>query len=292
MFVRADRLLNEKPDWFSKHVLGYHWEGFVPHLELYDIEKRELAELDLRRLNIVVSDVAVCVGKYDEGSYRPCPGHVRLQGGFAQCPSCAETWIPVQECLFEPRCNGEECDCHFCAKEHLVYVAFHGRKTKIGMTGGTRLIERGIEQGADAIAPLMKVRGRKAARELEKEIARTIGATQRITASDFLGALETGASDSHLKDEYDAILQRLSPDHELLDAPLNVLDEYPMNAIDRPPQPAELCSAHLGKTIGIKGRFLIYESVVENELRLLDLASLPSLLIEAVEGVIYPQPYG
>ena len=166
MFVRADRLLSERPDWFSKHVLGYHWEGFAPHLELFDTERQELAELDLCHLNIVVSDVAICVGKFDEDGYMPCPDHVHLQGGFAQCPSCAEVWIPVQECLFEPRCNGEECDCRFCAKEHLVYVAFHGCKPKIGMTGGARLIERGIEQGADAIAPLAVVRGRKAAREL------------------------------------------------------------------------------------------------------------------------------
>jgi hypothetical protein len=198
----------------------------------------------------------------------------------------------VQECLFEPRCNGEECDCRFCAKEHLVYVAFHGNKPKIGMTGGSRLIERGIEQGADAIAPLVMVKGRKAARELEKRIARRVGATQRITSQDFVNALLSGSSASALKSAYDSLLERLSEEHELLGAPLRVLDGYPVDHIDHAPLLAELCSAHVGRTVGIKGRFLLYESEVEGELRLLDVASLPSLLIEAGEGVIYPQPHG
>jgi len=283
MFVRADRLLSEEPDWFSKHVLGFHWEGFIPHLEYFDLEDRELKELDLQHLELIVSDTCRCVGSFSDDGYVPCPKHVKLTGGFAQCPTCAEVWIPVQECIFEPRCNGELCqdkDARFCRKAHVVYAAFHGDLVKVGMTGGTRLRERAIEQGADAIVPLVQVQGRKNARSLEKEITRRLRAKQGITGQDFSKALLVRQSKGRLEDRYRTLLRSLEGEYPVMNADLQLLSDYPMRVtLDEPPVRVDTVGPHQGKVLGIKGRFLIYEDD-RGEVKMLELADLPSRLVE------------
>ena len=67
MFVRADRLLGGPPaTWLSKHAISYHWEGFEPHLVLYDLAKREVEELDLEHIDIIVSRERTCVVRWGE----------------------------------------------------------------------------------------------------------------------------------------------------------------------------------------------------------------------------------
>ncbi len=279
MFVRADRLLTEQPDWFSMHIIDYHWEGFVPHLVFYDTEARRLGELPLTSIDLLVSDRCVCVGSFEDDNYHPCPRHAILEGAYGQCASCASSWLPRQECLFEPRCDGEECDSHFCAKAHVVYSAFHGEQLKIGMTGGSRLIERGIEQGADAIVPLVLVKGRRSARELEKEISRRIGATQRISAKEFAGHLVARPSASSLNQRYEDALVQLE-DYDTIGADLAILDKYPMPpSMESAPELVETVGTHRGRVIGCKGRFMLYADA-EGSRRLLDLSSLVSRLAE------------
>ena len=53
-----------------------------------------------------------------------------------------------------------------------MYAAFYGGKVKIGMTSGSRMAERAIEQGADAIVALVDCENRFRAREMEKDISR------------------------------------------------------------------------------------------------------------------------
>ena len=141
---------------------------------------RRIVEIDLSRLDMTVSELRSCVGRFEE-EYRPCPQVKIVRGSFDQCDSCAESWIPRQECVFEPKCEGELCDCHFCKRPHLVYAAFYGRKVKIGMTSGSRMAERAIEQGADAIVALVDCENRFRAREMEKDISRLLVLPQRMT---------------------------------------------------------------------------------------------------------------
>jgi hypothetical protein len=279
MFVRADRLLTEDPDWFSTHIIDYHWEDFAPHLVTYDIELRKTDEIGLSSIDLLASDRCICVGDFDDDDYRPCPHHAVLEGAYGQCADCASSWLPVQECLFEPRCDGERCDSRFCAKAHAVYAAFHGEQLKIGMTGGSRLIERGIEQGADAIVPLVLVRGRKSARELEKEISRLLGATQRITAQDFANNLVSRPSGASYVRRYEEVLSQLEG-YETLGIDLTVLDRYPMpRSIEAAPEMVAMVGTHRGRVIGCKGRFMLYEDE-KGVSRLLDLSSLVSRLVE------------
>ncbi len=277
MFVRADRLLTHVDEGlFPKHAISFHWEGFVPHLIAYDGANERAMEIDLSRLDMTVSEARTCVGRFEE-EYRPCPQQKTVRGSFDQCDSCAESWIPRQECVFEPRCEGELCDCHFCKRPHLVYAAFYGRKVKIGMTSGSRMAERAIEQGADAIVALVDCENRFRAREMEKEISRLLLLPQRMTRSDIVEQLASNLSKNELEDSYSKIQESLRDRYFLRGDGLTMLNEYPMNLrLEEVPAETLAHGTHRGKVRGKKGRYLFFEDEDDGAVRMLDLSDLPS----------------
>jgi hypothetical protein len=125
MFERADRLGVEQDVVCSHHFLTYYWNDFTPHLLAYDLQEKKVVEVALDRLAMTVSENKRCVGSFDEeGEYHPCPAHHRVNV-FAKCQECISPWVPVQACIFEPRCNGDMCDHpDFCNRLHVVYLAF------------------------------------------------------------------------------------------------------------------------------------------------------------------------
>ncbi len=275
MFVRADRLLTEVNDGrFPKHAISYHWDGFVPHLVAYDGSDKQIVEIDLSRLDMTVSEDRTCIGRFEE-EYRPCPQATVVRGSFDQCDGCAESWIPRQECLFEPRCEGELCDCHFCRRPHLVYAAFYGRKVKIGMTSGGRMVERAIEQGADAIVALVDCENRFRAREMEKDISRSLHLPQRMTRADIVKQLASNISKNELEDRYSKIQESLRDRYYLRGDGLTMLNDYPMHlGLEELPIETSSPGTHRGKVRGKKGRYLFFED--DGALKMLDLSDLPS----------------
>jgi hypothetical protein len=280
MFVRADRLLGESAEsFFSKHVIDFHWEEFHPHLVAFERESRELVEVDLDSLDLIVSDMARCVGSFaDDGTYLPCPQHAAVTT-FSQCKECAGTWIPFQECVFEPKCDGSRCDLHFCKKPHLVYAAFYGDVVKIGMTGGTRLRERAIEQGADAVVPLIDCPNRLQARQVEKEVARRLRLTQAMGGKGIAAQILKNPASEELERRYRIMAEELSRTWKVRGDQLTILDEYPFREpLDGAPAPVATPGTHRGITIGIKGKFLFYRA--DGQLRMLELADLPGRFVE------------
>jgi hypothetical protein len=277
MFVRADRLLTEVNDGrFPKHAISFHWEGFVPHLVAYDSVDERIMEIDLSRLDMTVSETRSCVGRFDE-EYHPCPQTKIVRGSFDQCDACAESWIPRQECVFEPKCEGELCDCHFCKRPHLVYAAFYGRKVKIGMTSGTRMAERAIEQGADAIVALVDCENRFRAREMEKDISRCLVLPQRMTRTDIVKQLASNVTKNELEDRYSKIRESLNDRYFLRGDSLTMLSEYPMHLrLEEVPTETESHGTHRGKVRGKKGRYLFFEDEDDGAVKMLDLSDLPS----------------
>jgi hypothetical protein len=289
MFVRADRLLESPPTtWLSKHVISFHWEGFEPHLVLYDLGRMEVEELDLLRIDIIVSRERTCVGRWGE-RYEPCPRHAVLGGAFDQCPRCAEAWIPHQECIFEPRCEGELCDAQFCKKKHLVYAAFYGDLVKIGMTGGNRWRERAIEQGADAIAPLLECPNRKRARDMENFISKGLGLTQRVSGKQIVRQLTRNPRKGQLRERYSSLLDELRrqlsghrPEQEALEDTLVLLDDYPKRGeVGDSPMQVRAEGRHLGRMRMIKGKFVFFEDERDSQIKMLELPDVVSRYIEA-----------
>jgi hypothetical protein len=277
MFVRADRLLTEVDNGrFPKHAISFHWEGFVPHLVAYDTVDERIVEIDLSKLDMTVSEERTCVGRFEE-EYHPCPQQKTVRGSFDQCNSCAESWIPRQECVFEPQCEGDRCDCHFCKRPHLVYAAFYGKKTKIGMTSGSRMAERAIEQGADAIVALVDCENRFRAREMEKDISKFLVLPQRMTRADIVKQLASNTTKSELEERYSKILESLRDRYYLRGDELTMLDEYPMHLkLEEVPAETEAHGTHRGKVRGKKGRYLFFEDEDDGAVKMLDLSDLPS----------------
>ncbi|MFP4169751.1 MAG: DUF2797 domain-containing protein [Methanomassiliicoccales archaeon] len=266
MFSRADRLLSHAH--LSKQVVRFGWEGFEPYLTLYDRDSGELK--DLRPGDpMMVSVERRCIGRLDRG-YRPCP-HDAPVSKFSQCPSCASVWIPHLECIFEPRCQGELCDSRICSLPHTVYVAFTGEVVKVGMTGSHRLRERGVEQGADAIAPLEELPNRYQAREEEKRITRKVGAVQGLDRRKAAAHLFRPLPRESVEESYLNILDRLEIPHT---PQLIFLDGYPVRKMECPPVPVKTPGEHRGEYLGAKGRFMVYGDT--DRPRMLDLSDLVS----------------
>jgi hypothetical protein len=256
MFVRADRLLDESDDQ-GIHIIGYAWRGFEPVVNLYEPGSGRILEMKLDSLDLILSKKKTCVGRFERNTYHPCPQTAEVKS-FSQCRKCASLWIPIQECVFEPRCRGERCDCDFCSRGHLVYAAFIGTSIKVGMTGGGRLEIRGIEQGADAIVPLVECESRLDARNMENTLAKRLGLTQRIPQRSALKAITAPADKAHVIRKYREILEKAGSFYQPLGEEILFLDDYPIERLDNAPLLASTAGMHRGELLGLKGKFAIY----------------------------------
>ncbi len=260
MFIRADNLLSDAPpDSFKFHVIRYSWEEFEPVLMVFDTDREEIRHLSLDKLSVIVSSAKRCTGYFDSHGYHACPSDSVVKS-FSQCEECASSWIPKIACVFEPECDGEECDSPFCSKEHTVYVAFTGTKAKVGMTGSKRLRERGIEQGADAIAPLILCDSRYEARLMEKKISDRLKLPQRLYGSKLVKEYLRALPEEKLKLRLDDIRRKLDGTHELVEGGLEFLSGYPVENLDSVPQQAKVSGRHEGEVLGLRGKHLFYRS--------------------------------
>jgi hypothetical protein len=271
----------------DKHVLSYHWDGFEPHLIYYDRPSRKVDELPLHSLAWRVGDQRECVGRFADDGYRPCPSS-RPVGRFDTCPACTSPWIPVQACVFEPQCDGDRCDHpEFCARTHYVYLASFGNLLKVGMTAATRLKERAIEQGADAVRPLFECHNRQEARNLEKETSRRFKVPQNIRAGGIARTLVAPPSRESIIHVHDHYLHRIARWREPLDKEIIFLDQYPLKGRPRsPPEVVPTEGEHRGTVLGIKGRYMLFRDLLSGHSRMLDLSDLPARSVR----LLHPGP--
>lgn len=272
MFTRADTLLFGTADRFRYHVIGFHWSDFEPHLMVFDTQDEKIRYTELDDINLIFSEVKKCIGYFKDGQYHRCP-YSALTGAFQQCRSCASTWIAIQECLYEPRCTGERCNCRICGVEHVVYVAFIGKSVKIGMTQMKRLRERGIEQGADAISPLTICDNRLEARKVEKRISQELKIPQKIPVTSAAKDIVNIRPEDVLREALREIRKKASRIASLVDEELIILDGYPVETLVKPPTLVPLPGYHRGRVIGVKGKFLIYG---DSSPRIINLADAPA----------------
>ncbi len=243
----------------NAHIISYVWEEFKPLIMAY--HENRLEEIDLsgiRSVDISVSKGIWCVGSFTADGYRPCPNNA-IAAEWRQCQDCAKPFIPVLNCVFEPRCDGSLCGADFCLQKHVVYLAFFGNLMKIGMTSLKRARERAIEQGADAYAILAVLPNRMAARTLEKKIGQKYGIRQAYGSGEILAQMAKKTDKDDLKVLH---TEKLMEIFEELEAPseLVFLNGYPIELpLRRVPKLRPTATRHYGKVLGIKGKYLIYE---------------------------------
>ncbi len=275
MFIRADVLwLQEKERSFPLHAVDFSWDGFEPALTCHDVQTGGVSEFDLEDVRFLVSNRRTCVGYFDGDAHVQCPKGVE-DPRLAQCPDCTgESIVPVQECIFEPRCEGEICNHPFCMREHVLYLAFYDTNVKIGMSSSRRIERRLVEQGADAFSVIGSFPNRKKARDKEKEISSALRIPQWYRQEKLIECLSRPVDAAGIEARHSGLGETLSRSHGLKVGRLVWLDRYPIKLpLPSTPKLQETPGQHKGEFVGIKGKWLVYE---DRGLRALSLPDLPS----------------
>lgn len=255
------------------HVLEFHWEEFEPELHCYDTFNHEVVQVGFDPADFVVGGRKVCVGRFEGERYVECPGRVQV-AKFTQCSECAaEVYIEDQECIFDPKCDGSKCDNEFCKRQHVLYLAFYDTMAKVGMSSTRRVEKRLIEQGADAFAIIGAFPNRLAAREGEKEISQQLGLPQWVKQQTILSRFSHEVDADGLRARYEELKTALSETRGMSVEPLRRLDGYPLRLpLPSVPVLQDTQGVHFGRLVGVKGKWLVYES---GGLKALNLSDLP-----------------
>jgi hypothetical protein len=278
MFERADLLwLHEMEPSLEHHAVEFCWNGFVPTLTTVSRSSDVPVDIDLGHVDFVISEARECVGYFDGGSHVPCP-HGANVTRFTQCPECAgESFIPFQECVFEPKCDGEICDMEFCRREHVLYMAFYDTKAKIGMSSTRRIERRLVEQGADAFAVIGAFGTRKRAREAETMMSSQLRIPQAFRQEVVLNGFSKAVDQAGIEERFSVLATAIESRFGHRAEALRWLDGYPIDLpLESPPQLRDTAGRHRGRLLGIKGKWLVYDS---GKISALNLSDVPSRFI-------------
>ncbi|MEW5747449.1 MAG: DUF2797 domain-containing protein [Candidatus Thermoplasmatota archaeon] len=270
MFERADDILIQGIDQRrSLHVLEFYWKGFEPRLVWRGQTDDRETEEPVDRADISVGRARRCVGRFERGRHIPCPNEVHVEG-HSQCEACAgESYIWDQECVFDPKCDGSSClspksggaPSEFCRREHMLYLAFYQDRPKIGMSSSRRIRERLVEQGADAFAFIGTFPNRRAARLAEAEISSSTGLPQWHRQQDILDMLSRPVDRSAVEAEHARLGSLLEGREGVSFGGLEFLDGYPLaQPLQSAPRLQGTEGVHRGRFVGVKGKWLVYES--------------------------------
>ncbi|MBN1539212.1 MAG: DUF2797 domain-containing protein [Candidatus Thermoplasmatota archaeon] len=267
------------------HVLGYSWTERGPLWTLLPLEYTggklfpASDPIDIELFcgfspDFRVSSASYCVGRFDDGRYLQCPDLSKVSI-FPQCPSCMAFEIPDPECIFEPHCNMGSCGAKFCQVEHVVYLTAFRNRFKVGMTQLRRYRERGLEQGADMILPLLVLGDRYSARKIEERISRFLGLPQAVISGIKLKGWALPPREEEVRKGMLSLKERLmkgwgamegnSPDIHVVRAPDEFEEEavrldYPLKEPLKGVPRIYKGPIVKGKLVGFKGNYMIFDS--------------------------------
>lgn len=188
---------------------------------------------------------------------------------LAQCDSCI---VSPEKChYFEGTCREPAWGEQFCLQPHVVYLA-NSSGVKVGITRGTQVPTRWIDQGAVQALPIMAVQTRQQAGLVEQILKRHVAdkTNWRTMLKGQLDSLDLAAERDRLLEvcaaELDALRERFGIQAiQALTAKPLVFD-YPVLQY-----PAKVVSLDLdknplvaGRLLGIKGQYLMLDTGVIN----------------------------
>jgi hypothetical protein len=262
MIMRADRLwLEEVESRLPLHALEYYWDEFEPVLLCYDTARGKETSLGLESADFVVGSRKRCVGRFEDDRYVPCPFRAEVTK-FSQCDKCAaEVFIEDQECIFDPKCEGEKCDNEFCKRPHVLYLAFYDTLPKVGMSSTRRVERRLVEQGADAFAIIGTFPNRYRAREAEKSLSAELELPQWYRQQTILANFSRPLDIAGMEAKYSQLKAAISSRGGYAVESLRMLSGYPLELpLPGVPNLQETPGMHMGRLLGVKGKWLLYES--------------------------------
>lgn len=189
---------------------------------------------------------------------------------LAQCDTCI---IKPEQChYFEGTCREPEWGEEHCLKDHYVYLA-NSSGIKVGITRGSQIPTRWMDQGASQALPIFKVKDRLTSGKLEVILKNHVA-----DKTDWRKMLKGAAEPKDLasiRDELVTISEKEinALDKELGDGGLHFLENEKQVEINYPVDeyPIKVTSFNFDKTPevsgvlnGIKGQYLILDSGVLN----------------------------
>jgi hypothetical protein len=264
------------PKLFSKsfikkvHLVKYQWNKSSESIDMqyYERELMQTFTWAPDNINISVAGPRKCIGFYLGDRYFPCIIHSYVDE-FPQCLRCVSHSIPYVKCIFEPECYGDKCPGAICSKPHIVYLAFFNTHYKIGLSSENRFKLRITEQGADAYSIISKTKNRLEARELEKNISRILRIKQAFEPEELLKTFTEQFREKIIYEKYELLSKSFKNRFGLNSSDLIFIENYPLELpLRSTPKLQETKKIHQGKYLGIKGKYLIYDSKGLNALKM------------------------
>ena len=200
---------------------------------------------------------------FSQGHCYPC---------FKKLASCDMCIMKPETCHFdEGTCREPEWAENFCFKPHYVYLA-NSSGVKVGITRGTQIPTRWMDQGAIQALPIMKVSARKLSGLVEVIIAEHVSdkTNWRKMLKNDVETLDLKAVRDQLLEACDEKLQALKEQHG--EDAMQWLDEEPID-IHYPVKvyPTKVSTFNFdkkplveGTLMGIKGQYLLLDTGVLN----------------------------
>ncbi|HEB85787.1 MAG TPA: DUF2797 domain-containing protein [Gammaproteobacteria bacterium] len=201
---------------------------------------------------------------FNQGYCYPCFKHL------AQCDSCI---IKPELCHYDQgTCREPEWGEQHCLQDHFVYLA-NSSAIKVGITRGTQIPTRWIDQGACAALPVFRVKNRLLSGRIEVIMKQHVS-----DRTDWRKMLRSEPDDIDLARERDKLFAicKIEVDNLMAESGANAVTrlasetpvniEFPVNSY-----PVKVSSFNFDKTPeikgvlnGIKGQYLILDSGVLN----------------------------
>ena len=200
---------------------------------------------------------------YNQGYCYPC-----FQS-LAKCDMCI---MKPETCHFhQGTCREPEWGKEFCMQDHYVYLA-NSSGIKVGITRGTQIPTRWIDQGASEALPIFKVSNRLLSGKVEVAIKNHVS-----DRTDWRKMLKGPAEHVDLAEKRDELINASKKELQAIEnecgkSEISLLDEQQIS-IDFPVEryPEKVKSLNFDKTpdiegvlLGIKGQYLILDSGVLN----------------------------
>ena len=201
---------------------------------------------------------------FNQGFCYPC---------FKKLPQCDQCIVKPELCHFhEGSCRDESWGEQFCFKDHYVYLA-NSSGVKVGITRGTQVPTRWMDQGAVQALPIFKVATRLQSGKVERLLGEHVA-----DKTNWRKMLKNEVDDLTLSETRDMLTEKCKDGLKALE------DEFGIQAIQRLPDaeqieinypvlnyPLKVSSFNFDKTPevtgvlqGIKGQYLILDTGVIN----------------------------
>lgn len=235
-----------------------------------DLQEIHMNELIGRRLTISYQGEIHCqhCGRktkksFAQGYCYPC---------FTKLPQCDQCIMSPEKCHYDQgTCRDPQWGERFCMQDHYVYLA-NSSGVKVGITRGTQIPTRWIDQGAIQALPIFRVATRRLSGLIETLYKEQVAdkTNWRAMLKGQVDTLDLKSIQQELFEQFQSSIEQLKAEYG--EEAIEVLDEqsieinYPVSEY-----PTKIVSMNLDKTpeisgtlMGIKAQYLIFDTGVIN----------------------------